>query len=222
MALNIVSASWAADIAGVVRVKPKLSEAEYQKQLKGVKDDAIYKLQSAERVDYKSAAANVIVYVEEASGDFTPPTENPRIVQKKAAFDPVVLPVIVGTTVDFPNMDNIFHNVFSYSKIKPFDLGLYKSGATKSVTFTKPGQATVYCSIHRSMKADILILQNPYFAVTDAKGNFKIQGVPEGKYNLTAWHERFPEATAAVEVPKDVSEVNAELTLGVLDLPEVK
>lgn len=216
------SVAWAADIAGVVHVKPKLSEADYQKQMKGLKSDDVYKVQGVQRLDYKSAAANVVVYVEEAAGEFAAPAENPRIVQKNASFDPVVLPVLAGTTVDFPNNDNIFHNVFSYSKIKPFDLGLYKSGATKSVTFTKPGQATVYCSIHRSMKADILILQNPYFTVTDPKGNFKIAGVPEGKYRLIAWHERFPEAGADVEVPKDAAEVRAELMLGVIDLPEVK
>ena len=215
-------AGFSADIAGVVHVQPKLSEAEYQKQMRGLKQDDVYKVQGVQRFDYKTAAANVVVYVEEVKGDFTPPAQNPRIVQKNASFDQPVLPVLVGTTVDFPNSDNIFHNVFSFSKIKPFDLGLYKSGASKSITFTRPGQVTVYCSIHRSMKADILVLQNPFFAVTDPKGNFKIAGVPEGKYKLLAWHERFPEAEAAVEVPKDAAEVRAELTLGVLDLPEIK
>lgn len=217
-----LESSDAADIVGIVRVQPKLSEAEYQKQMKNLKSDEIYKTQGAERFDYKTAAENAVVYVEEAKGDFQPPAENPKIVQKKASFNPEILPVLAGTTVDFPNMDNIFHNVFSYSKIKPFDLGLYKSGATKSITFTKPGQVTVYCSIHRSMKADILILQNPYFAMPDAKGNFKITGVPEGKYTLVAWHDRFPEATVEIEVPKDAAQVPAELTLGVLNLPEVK
>ncbi|MBI4179364.1 hypothetical protein HY522_08085 [bacterium] len=212
----------AADIAGVVHVKPKLSEADYQKQMKGVKRDDIYKTQGVERVDYKSAAGNVVVYVEEAAGTFSPPEKNPAITQKNASFDPVVLPVLVGTTVDFPNKDVIFHNVFSYSKTKPFDLGLYKSGASKSVTFTKTGEVTVYCSIHRTMKADILVLQNPWFTVTDDKGNFKITGVPAGTYTLRAWHERFPEADVKVEVAEGAGEVHAELTLGVIDLPQVE
>ncbi len=217
-----VSTGRAADIVGTVRVQPKLSEEDYQKQMKNVKRDDIYKTQGAQRVDYKTASANVVVYVEEAQGEFKAPESNPRIVQKNASFDPPILAVMVGTTVDFPNNDAIFHNVFSYSKVKPFDLGLYKSGASKSVTFTRTGQVTMYCSIHRTMKADILILQNPYFTLTDGKGLYKISGVPEGAYRIVAWHERFPEAMQDVTIPKDVPEVRADLTLGVLNLPAVE
>ncbi len=212
----------AADLVGVVHVQPKLSEADYQKQMKNLKSDDMYKTMGAERVDYKAAQADVVVYIEEVPGTFAPPAENPKIVQKSASFQPAVLPILAGTTVDFPNMDAIFHNVFSYSKTKPFDLGLYKSGASKQITFPKPGQVTMYCSIHRTMKADILVLQNPYFAVTDAKGSYKIPGVPEGKYTLTGWHDRFPEASIDVDIPKDAASVTADLTLGILNLPEVK
>lgn len=222
LSVFVAAAAGAADIVGTVRVQPKLTEAEYQKQIKGVKGDEIYGVMGAERVDYKSASENVVVYIEKADGTFTPPAANPRIVQKKASFEPTVLPIVAGTTVDFPNMDAIFHNVFSYSKTKPFDLGLYKSGASKSVTFTQTGQVTMYCSIHRKMKADILILQNPYFAVTDTKGKYKITGAPEGKHTLTAWHDRFPEATVVVEVAAGATEVTADLVLGIINLPEVK
>lgn len=212
----------AADLVGTVRAQPKLSEAEYQKQMKDLKRDDVYKVQGVQRLDYKSAGAHVVVYIEEAPGEFKPPETNPKIIQKNASFDPPVLPILVGTTVDLPNLDKIFHNAFSFSKVKPFDLGLYKSGASKSLTFNKTGQVTIYCSIHRSMKADVLILQNPYFAVTDDKGNYKITGVPAGNYKLVGWHERFPEATVEVEISKDSPETRADLTLGVLGLPTVE
>ncbi|OGH58065.1 MAG: hypothetical protein A3G34_05885 [Candidatus Lindowbacteria bacterium RIFCSPLOWO2_12_FULL_62_27] len=214
--------SLSADIVGVVRAQPKLSEAEYQKQMKNLKSDDLYKVQGVERLDYRTAAVDVVVYVEEVKGEFQPPAENPKVTQKNATFHPAVLPVLAGTTVDFPNVDKVFHNVFSFSKVRPFDLGLYKSGATKSVTFGQVGQITVYCSIHRTMKADILVLQNPYFTVTDQKGNFKILGVPAGRRRLVAWHERFPESATDIEISDDAQEVKAELTLGVLNLPVVE
>src|SRR5256885_13468033 len=102
---------------------------------------------------------------------------------RENAFTPPVLPIMQGTTVEFPNDDPIFHNVFSLSKTKPFDLGLYKRGTNKSVTFDQPGLVKVYCNIHEKMIGYIAVLENPYFTLTDKEGKFKIADVPPGKHD---------------------------------------
>ncbi len=141
-----------------------------------------------------SEAENVVVYLATSPGDgpYTPPAANPKLVQHKKRLIPHVLPVLVGTTVEFPNKDNFNHNVFSLSKVKKFDLGLYKSGKTKFVTFDKPGQVKVYCNIHSQMRAIIQVLPNPYFAKPGANGGYQIPRVPPGRYELMVWHEKFP------------------------------
>lgn len=138
--------------------------------------------------------SGVVVYLdvpmdpeaEDALLDATPPVHEVRQVNK--AFTPAVSAVIRGTEVRFPNDDMIFHNVFSLSKVKRFDLGLYKSGTTRSVTLSRPGIIDVYCNIHPEMAAKILVLDNPHFAVTGADGSFSIAGVPPGTYPYVAWH----------------------------------
>jgi hypothetical protein len=133
-------------------------------------------------------------------------------------FMPHVLPVMVGTTVEWPNKDDIYHNVFSYSEARSFDLGLYKDSAGKAVTFDKPGQVDVFCSIHANMSCVVLVLQNPYFAVTDDRGGYSITNVPAGTYRLKAWHERLPPQTMEITVPESGA-VKADLTLGITGLP---
>src|SRR5262249_41943478 len=110
--------------------------------------------------------------------------------QRNKRFDPHVVVVEVGGQVDFPNDDPFFHNVFSVFNGKPFDLGLYASGETNSVHFKRPGISYIYCNIHPQMSAVVLALDSPYYAVTDQQGNFGIAGVPEGRYQLSVWHER--------------------------------
>lgn len=212
----------AADIAGKVSAKPAVSEKEYAKAVKDMGRDAAYTAKQAERVDYASAGQDVVVYIEEAKGEFTPPAEPIELKQKNIEFSHSVLPILAGSTVSFPNQDNIFHNIFSYSRVKPFDLGLFRKGAAKSVTFDKPGHVPVYCAIHQNMKSDILILQNPYFAVTGKDGQYKIAGVPPGKYRLVAWKARFPEAIHEIEVKDGAETVSADLMLGVQALPKVE
>lgn len=144
----------------------------------------------------KADRSGVVVYLEapmdpaleEKLLDEPPPVHSVRQVNK--TFAPAVSAVIRGTEVSFPNDDMIFHNVFSLSKAKRFDLGLYKSGTTKSITLTRPGIIDVYCNIHPEMAAKILVLDNPYFAITGADGSFKIDGVPPGTYPYVAWQAR--------------------------------
>lgn len=142
------------------------------------------------------------------------------LTQKDAVFHPHVLPVEVGTTVEWPNKDEIYHNVFSMSEAKPFDLGLYKgSPREKAITFDKGGQVDVFCSIHSQMHCVILVLDNPFFAVTDARGRYRLSGVPGGTYRLKAWHERLPAEIREVVVPEN-GEVKMNFTLGIKNLPK--
>ena len=105
-------------------------------------------------------------------------------------FRPLVLPVLTGTTVDFPNNDNLFHNVFSYSQPKEFDLGRYPRGQRRSVRFDRTGVVNVYCDIHSYMYATILVLENPYFTLPDEDGSYSIGNVPPGSYKIVFWYGR--------------------------------
>ena len=133
-----------------------------------------------------------VVYIEAMNSTLTfpPPSKNPQLDQQDLMFRPLVLPVVVGTTVDFPNSDDVFHNVFSYSKPKEFDLGRYPNGQRKKVLFDETGVVNVYCDIHAYMYATILVLDNPFFASPDEDGNYVIGNVPAGTYNLGFWYGR--------------------------------
>lgn len=114
------------------------------------------------------------------------------MLQKNKMFTPHILPVVAGTTIDFPNADPIFHNAFSSYSGQIFDVGLYPPGSSRSVKFSRPGIVRVFCNIHPSMSAVILVLATPYFAVTPHDGSFHID-VPPGIYDLEVFHERATE-----------------------------
>jgi plastocyanin len=129
-----------------------------------------------------------VVYLE---GEF-PAAPEPRTVQlpqKDLAFVHALFPVQLGTRVEFPNLDDTFHNIFSYSAPKRFDLGRYRPDERPipSQMFDVPGLVTLRCEIHEHMRAVILVLDTPHFVVTDDKGNFRLSGLPAGKYVLKAW-----------------------------------
>jgi plastocyanin len=111
------------------------------------------------------------------------------ITQRDKTFQPRVLPVPTGSTVQFPNKDAIFHNVFSLSGSQPFDLGLYRGGASKTRTFTDPGTYRVFCNIHPQMTALIVVVPTPYVAIAGPDGRFVLD-LPPGRYRLTALSER--------------------------------
>ena len=112
-----------------------------------------------------------------------------RMDQRNETFVPHVLAITSGTTVDFPNSDRIYHNVFSLSKAQRFDLGRYATGKSKAVRFDRPGIVRVFCDIHSHMNAFILVFSHPFFAVTDAEGRYRIDNIPPGTYTLVAWNE---------------------------------
>jgi len=129
-----------------------------------------------------------VVYLD---GNFPRPASLPirEIAQKDLTFVPVLLPIEVGTRVEFPNLDDTYHNIFSYSPIKRFDLGRYRpeERPIPSVVFDKPGLVTLRCDIHEHMRGLILVLSTPHFVMTDAAGRFRLDKLPPGKYTLKAW-----------------------------------
>jgi plastocyanin len=131
-------------------------------------------------------AANAVVWLEDAGS----PREARKVVldQQNLAFSPRVLAVRVGTTVEFPNRDRVFHNVFSFRDGKRFDLGMYPVGAVKHVTFGQPGLSRIFCNIHPNMAAYVMAVDSGYFAVSDESGRFQIAAVPSGTYTYHAWH----------------------------------
>jgi plastocyanin len=143
-----------------------------------------------------------VVYLESASRPAVPSEPGrARLDQRNETFVPHVLAITAGTTVDFPNSDQTYHNVFSLSRIARFDLGRYSAGRSKSVRFDRPGIVRVFCEIHSHMNAFILVFAHPFYAVTDAQGRYRIDNVPAGSYQATAWHEGTASARRPVEVP---------------------
>jgi plastocyanin len=145
--------------------------------------------------------------------------QKPRVVQRDVDFDPHVLAIVVGTVVRWPNDDEIFHNVFSMSEARQFDLGTYLKEKVPEVRFDKVGQVDVFCSIHSKMHCIILVLPNPYFAKSDASHRYVIADVPAGTYHLKAWHERLPAQMRTVTVPAEGT-VHVDFVLSLSDLPK--
>jgi plastocyanin len=174
-----------------------------------------------EKIDYEQLR-DFVIYVDQPipGATFAPPTAPAIVQQKDASFVPHVLPILVGTTVSWPNMDEIYHNVFSMSQTKSFDLQLYNSDQpAKSVVFDKPGQVDVFCAIHSKMHCIVLVLQNPYFALADDRGRFVIRNVPAGTYKLHAWQERMPGQEREITVPAE-GEARVDFVLGLGELPK--
>jgi plastocyanin len=133
--------------------------------------------------------------------------------QRSETFVPHVLAITVGTTVDFPNSDETYHNVFSLSRAKSFDLGRYAAGRSKAITFDRPGIVRVFCDIHSHMNAFVLVFAHRFFATTDAEGRFRIEGVPAGNYTVRVWNEAMPLASRQVTIgPEAEAELNLTLT----------
>ena len=159
---------------------------------------------------------NIVLYLEpqfrnshsltgnpEAEFDNPHSARNPSIRQVNETFVPHVLPITEGTTVNFPNSDPFFHNVFSLSSAKSFDLGRYPKSQVRSVKFERPGIVKVFCHIHSHMSAVILVFDHPHFSVPDSAGRFYMSPVPPGVYTLVAWHERLKPRKKSVTITPD-------------------
>lgn len=145
-------------------------------------------------------AVPAVVYLEGEFGGAAGSTSRQRIAQRDTAFAPAALVVTAGTMVDFLNDDPFFHNVFSYSKPKRFDLGRYPRGESKAVRFDEPGVVKVYCEVHQSMRALVAVVNHPYHAVAGEDGRFSIAGVPAGRHRLVVVDADRGTRTVQVEV----------------------
>jgi plastocyanin len=142
--------------------------------------------------------SGVVVWLEPVSGpaaSAAPQDAVARMVQKDKTFTPHVLPIRIGTSVDFPNFDPIFHNAFSSYNGQLFDVGLYPPGTSRRVHFARPGVVRVFCNIHAAMSAVIVVLNTPYFEATPKNGNFQLNNIPPGEYTMRFFHERATQAT---------------------------
>jgi plastocyanin len=133
--------------------------------------------------------------------------------QREMKFLPRVLPVMVGSTVEFPNHDTAWHNVYSKGGAKDFDLGLYPPGKTGSTAFDKPGVVRILCNAHPNMEAFIVVKEHPFFSSADKGGNYRLDGVPLGKYRIQVWHPELGTTEAGVELVRagEVLDVNFDL-----------
>jgi plastocyanin len=156
-----------------------------------------------------------VVYVDAISGKtFPAPTEHPVIDQKGLVYQPHVMAVLVGTTVDFLNSDSVAHNVFWTSiggnKKLGHNLGTWPKGEKKSFKFDAPGAVPILCNVHPEMSAYLVVVPTPYFATSDQAGNYKIENVPDGSYTVIAWHEGAKNQSTPVSVSGDTK---ADFTL---------
>jgi hypothetical protein len=180
------------DVTGTILIKKKLTKPSVTASV------SIYQRGTAVELGKDAAEdplayerSRVVIYLE---GPGLPQVVPARLgsvpmQQLDRRFAPDLLVVPAGSAVSFPNMDPIFHNIFSLSKAKEFDLGSYNKGESRSVTFSKPGVVYVYCHLHPNMAATIMVTPNRWYARADASGQFRIPNVPPGQYTVVAWHK---------------------------------
>lgn len=166
-----------------------------------------------------------VVFIEGNAGTNFPPPFTPVLIQVRrdahtnAIFSPHVLPVLIGTTVEWRNDDSIYHKFFSLSENATFEFPLLKNGdPSPRWTFTKPGRVDVFCSIYAKLNGIVLVMENPWFTGTDYQNNYYIQNIPAGTYKLTVWHERLPAQTRAITVPAQ-GELKIDFLLDLANLP---
>ncbi len=165
-------------------------------------------------------ARNIVLWLTPDADLVKPkPAEHLRLVQKNKSFEPHLLVIPVGSVVAFPNRDPFFHNVFSLFEGKRFDLGLYEAGSTRDVHFDKPGVSYIFCNIHPEMSAVVVVLDTPFYGISDQRGQILIPNVPLGRYTRRIWYEGSPPETLR-ELTREVTISDNTSTLGVLRLPD--
>ena len=171
-----------------------------------------------------SALADVVVWLVPISEEAVKNTAEPKpstakLLQKDKAFHPNLLVLPAGSTVDFPNKDPFFHNVFSLFNGKRFDLGLYEAGDSRTVHFDRVGVSYIFCNIHPEMSAVIITLKTPYFALSNSAGDISIAGVPAGQYELHLFAEGLS-ADAQRNLVRKITVDGERTSLGAINLPE--
>ena len=185
--IALTSAVWAGDVSGHAVVTKRLTKKHVAPIVYNLRGTA-----PSPNVNDGAEAVNefdrMVVILEGESQPPKPPI-TAVLDQRNTRFDTGLLVIPVGSTVEFPNSDPIFHNVFSLSKTQPFDLGFYPRGQSRSVKFNRAGIVQVYCHIHADMYAAIVVTASPWFAKPSHDGSFSWTGVPAGRYRLIAWHK---------------------------------
>ena len=175
------------------------------------------------RVEGASGPVLGVIALEPASGRWKKRTAKQRTMeQRDRQFAPRLLAIAAGSTVSFPNFDPIFHNVFSTSRPRAFDLGIYKNGESRDVTFAKEGLIRLGCNLHSNMTAHLVVVAAPHYVVTDASGAFKFRSLAPGKYKLKAWAEDTAEPiTQTIEIKSGDNSVNVQIPRGASLIPVV-
>src|SRR3984957_4858211 len=184
----------AQEITGTILIKKRLTRPSVTAPVSVYQRGTAVKLGAdAEQDPIAYERSRVVVYLEgagPATSDATAPAETTeQVEQLDRRFVPDLVVVPVGSSVSFPNMDPIFHNIYSLSKSKTFDLGSYDKGETRKVSFPKPGIVEVYCHLHPNMAATVMVTPNRWYARPDRSGQFRIHGIPPGQYTPVAWHK---------------------------------
>jgi plastocyanin len=187
LGLAVVSVAGAAQIDGTVIIERRLTKRKVTMPVGSYERGVAVPPGSADDSDALAfERAHVVVYID---GGLPAQPSVATMDQKNKQFGPDLLAISAGSTVSFPNLDPIFHNVFSLSKTKEFDLGNYAKDKTRSVTFPKPGIVFVNCRLHPNMTAVIVVCPNGFHVIPDANGRFVLSGMPPGVYKIVAWHK---------------------------------
>jgi plastocyanin len=190
--LLLQAAALAQSVSGTILIKKRLTKPSVTASVPVYQRGPSVQLgQDSEEDPLAFERSRVVVYLEPAvsmpGSSATPAQVEVRQLDRRFVPDLVVVPD--GSTVSFPNMDPIFHNIYSLSKAKAFDLGSYDKGQTRKVVFSKPGIVDVYCHLHPNMAATVVVTPNRWYARPDRSGHYEIPGVPPGRYTVVAWHK---------------------------------
>jgi plastocyanin len=190
--VTLAASALGQDITGTILIKKKLTKRSVTASVSVYQRGTVVKLgQDAEEDPLVYERSHVVIYLEGPGPTGNDPAVRATLSMQQIdrRFSPDLLVVPMGSTVSFPNMDPIFHNIFSLSKPKTFDLGTYDKGETRKVAFAKPGVVGVYCHLHPNMEATILVTPNRWYARSDGSGQFRIPDVAPGRYTIVAWHK---------------------------------
>jgi plastocyanin len=182
----------AQNITGTILIEKRLTKRSVTPSVSVYQRGTAAKLGASEQDDPLGfERSRVIIYLEGPDQASSAPAFHSatKIEQLDRRFSPDIVAVPVGSTVSFPNMDPIFHNIFSLSKPRSFDLGSYDKGETRTVLFPKPGIVEIYCHLHPNMAATVVVTPNRWYAQSDKSGHYRIQDVPPGNYTIVAWHK---------------------------------
>jgi plastocyanin len=197
-------------ITGTILIKKKLTKPSVTASVSVYQRGTTVKLgKDVEQDPLAYERSRVVIYLEgpvTADQHAGAPAAQ-QIQQLDRRFTPDMVVVPIGSTVSFPNMDPIFHNIYSLSKPKSFDLGSYDKGETRKVTFPKPGIVEIYCHLHPNMAATVVVTPNRWYARPDSNGQYRIPNVPPGQYTVVAWHKTggFFRKTVVIEAGRDAA-----------------